>query len=341
MKRSMKRIWGLSIALTGVCLFSTGNTFAQSVEVEEEKTSAVHISFVPPLSTNWQDAANYTNHFSLNMLVGISKNETAFTLGGLANIIGNNANGVQFAGLYNYVGNDGTGILFSGLVNMVMNNYSGLQGAGLLNAAKEIKGGQLAGLVNVAEDVDGFQFAGLINAAKNVKGVQFAGLINIAETSDYPIGFLNLIKEGERGIAVTYNEIGSSIISFRSGGKNTYGILGIGFNDKVKSNSYVTTGGFGAHINIAKWLRINNELSGETIGTFSKNTTYKAGYALLPAFKIGQHFELFGGASINYMYSNDMSNRNLFTNNPLWKNNTSLSLQQVHIGYQIGLQYMF
>lgn len=38
------------------------------------------------------------------------------------------------------------------------------------------------------------------------------------------------------GMAVTYDGIGNAVASFRSGGKYTYGILGIGYNHKMKKN---------------------------------------------------------------------------------------------------------
>lgn len=90
-----------------------------------------------------------------------------------------------------------------------------------------------------------------------------------AENSDVPIGLINIIKNGEMGVAVTYDGIGNVIASFRSGGKYTYGILGVGYNHKVKSNGLVTEAGFGAHIPVAKWFRINNEIKATAIGSNS------------------------------------------------------------------------
>jgi hypothetical protein len=143
------------------------------------------------------------------------------------------------------------------LLNTVANSYSGLQFAGMANIAGGMKGLQFAGLTNIAGDVNGFQFAGLVNVAKNVSGVQFAALINIAENSDCPVGLINLIKNGEKSVAVTYNGIGSTVATFRSGGKYTYGIVGLGYNFNAKWKATVSTGGFGAHINCTPWLRIN------------------------------------------------------------------------------------
>lgn len=320
----MKKV-ALSILL-GIVVLSTNHVSGQTATPSHEKKSAVHVSFIPPLSTNGIKAGEYTNLFSFNLLAGISKNERAFTFGGLTNIIRNNSSGFQLAGLGNYVGNEGSGMLLSGLTNIVKNRYSGFQ---------------FAGLANVSGDIDGFQFAGLFNVAKNVSGVQFAGLLNIADHSDYPIGLINIIKDGEMSIAATYNEIGTAGITFRSGGKVTYGILGVGYNHKAKGDAFAVLGGFGAHININSWLRINNELTGETFGNFSDEITFKAGYALMPAFRVGQHVELFGGPSINYMQTDDADNHKMFPSNSLWKKDDSSKLQQIYIGYQVGIQYIF
>lgn len=312
-----------------------------SAQTSTEKRTTFQLTFFPPLSTNGMYSHQYTNTISINLLAGISQNEEAFTWGGLANVVLNDAKGFQMAGLANYVGNDGQGFQNAGLANINKNRFSGFQMAGLVNTASEMKGFQFSGLVNIASDVNGVQFAGLINIAKDVHGVQFAGLINIAENSDCPIGLINIIKNGEKGIAVTYDAIGSTVVSFRSGGKYTYGILGVGYNHKSSNNSLVTEGGLGAHIPVTPWFRINNELKATSIGNNTDEPVFNAGYSLLPAFRIGKHVELFAGAGINYMDTKDMNNLKMFPNHSLWKKSGSSRMQQLYIGYQFGLQYIF
>ena len=174
-----------------LCVLVYSALFAQS---NEDKKTVFQLSFVPPLSTNGAYSHQYTNTVSLNLLVGISRNEEAFTWGGISNIILNDAKGFQMAGLSNYVGNDGQGVQSAGLANINKNKFSGFQMAGLANTASEMTGFQFAGLVNIAKEVNGLQVAGLVNIAKEVNGVQFAGLVNIADKSDCPIGLINIIK---------------------------------------------------------------------------------------------------------------------------------------------------
>lgn len=319
-------------------VFISGIVYPQT---NTKKEAAVQISFIPPMSTQGSYSAEYSNAFSFNILAGISKNENGFTFGGLTNIVKDSTKGLQFAGLCNSVGNQGKGVLFSGLLNTVRNDYKGVQFAGLTNMSGSTNGLQFAGLANISKNVEGFQFAGLINIAHNVSGVQLAGLINIAENSDIPIGFLNIIKNGEYGISLTYNEVGSTIVSLRSGGKYTYGIIGLGYNHKIKRNGMITEGGIGAHTNIMKWFRLNHEIKFESIGNFSDYFILKGGYSLIPAFRITKHIELFGGPAINYMITNKPENIEMFPKKSIWNKSVGTNYHQVYIGYQCGIQYIF
>lgn len=279
-----------------------------------------------PLSTNGTKANEYTNGASLNLLVGVSRNENNFTLAGFSNIVSGMAKGVQFAGISNHIGKEGKGLAFAGITN-ITSDYRGVQ---------------FAGLVNKAEDVKGVQFAGLLNIAKRVNGVQFATLINIAEESDFPIGLINLIKNGEKGIAVTYDVLGNTIVSFRSGGKYTYGILGIGFNHKTKGDDKMTTEvGYGAHIPVCKWFQVNNEIKATTTGSTSDNSSINVGYLLAPSFRIKTHYNLFGGVSLNYFTSKSVGAEALLPDHYLWKKKDNNRIQQIYIGYQVGCSYIF
>lgn len=343
--------------------------FAQS----GHKQAAFHLSFVPPLSTNGRLAGEYTNTASFSLLAGLSKNEEAFSLAGLANIVKNDANGFQMAGLFNIVGHSGHGVELSGLANIHGHDYSGVQIAGLYNAvgnngsgwmlgglgnlsgktyrgfqfgglgnkAGKINGFQLGGLGNITGDLHGFQFGGVFNVAKDVKGVQFAGVVNIAESSDCPIALVNIIKNGEYSIAATYSDIGSAVLSFRSGGRITYGILGVGYNHKSDDDGFVLEGGFGAHINVNKWFRLNNEIKAGNIGELSDADTFYGNYALLPAFRVLPGVEIFGGPSINYMQTDNVDNKDMFPSHSIWKEHSDTKLKQVFFGYQVGVQFVF
>ena len=333
-----------------------------------------HFSFMPPLSSNGINASQYTNGASFSILAGMSANERNFTFASISNVIANEARGLQFAGISNYIGKQGQGVAFAGITNTTKGTYKGVQLAGITNIAKgtykgvqlagllnttkgtykgvqlagllnttkgTYKGVQLAGLLNTSKDITGLQFAGLLNIAGKVRGVQFARLLNIAEESDCPIGLVNIVKRGEMGIALTYDILGNGIVSFRSGGKYTYGIIGFGYNHKLSGdNKTVAEAGYGVHIPCYSWFQINNEFKVTSTATSDK-PFLNASYSLLPSFKIKKHYNIFGGASLNYSTTTEMDNQTLFPQNNLWKKQTDSRLQQLFIGYLVGIQYIF
>ena len=314
----MKKIQSVFIILLTV--------FHLSAQMNQGKYVPFHFSFIPPLSSNGINASQYTNGASFSILAGMSANERNFTFASISNVIANEARGLQFAGISNYIGKQGQGVAFAGITNIAKGTYKGVQFAGLLNTSK---------------DITGLQFAGLLNIAGKVRGVQFAGLLNIAEESDCPIGLVNIVKRGEMGIALTYDILGNGIVSFCSGGKYTYGIIGFGYNHKLSGdNKTVAEAGYGVHIPCYSWFQINNEFKVTSTATSDK-PFLNASYSLLPSFKIKKHYNIFGGASLNYSTTTEMDNQTLFPQNNLWKKHTDNRLQQLFIGYLVGIQYIF
>lgn len=245
-----------------------------------------HFSFMPPLSSNGINASQYTNGASFSILAGMSANERNFTFASISNVIANESRGLQFAGISNYIGKQGQGVAFAGITNITKGTYKGVQLAGITNySAGESRGVAFAGLNNAINgNFKGVQFAGLLNTSKDITGLQFAGLLNIAEESDCPIGLVNIVKRGEMGIALTYDILGNGIVSFRSGGKYTYGIIGFGYNHKLSGdNKTVAEAGYGVHIPCFSWFQINNEFKVTSTATSDK-PFLNASYSLLPSF---------------------------------------------------------
>ena len=291
------------------------------------KRRPVQVSFFYPLCTNGFEASNYANNVSISFIEGRSRS----------------VNGLALAGCVNTVKEDGRGLLMSGLLNAVHGTMSGVQLAGLVNiAGAASRGIQLAGLVNVARDFSGLQLAGLVNVAHTVRGVQLAGLVNVADSSDFPIGFINLIKNGEMGIAVSYNELGIAMLSFQSGGRYTYGILGIGYNHYLHGRQpFIVSGGLGAHIPCTNWLRLNCELKSANLLPIkpSLDRLMVLNFSLLPAFRLLPHLELFGGPSISFA-SVDHDYRNVLPSYSLWRRIDATRTRQLHLGFQAGVQYI-
>ena len=360
------------------------NVFSQ-----EDKFRPVQINFGFPLSTiNMKEAKSYTNAFSINLLVGISKNERSLSLSCLSNIVANDATGLQIAGISNHIGNKGYGIAVAGIANTAgfyngiqiggisnftkdsnigsqiggIVNYSGstkglmlggianitkdsnigLQIGGIVNYSGSAKGLMLGGISNISGDIIGFQFAGVMNVAKNVKGVQFASIINIADDSDFPIAFINIIKNGKMGVSLSYDILNNTVLSFRSGGKYTYGILGVGYNAKVNDGSKIMAeAGYGIHIPVNHLFEINNEFKATSVGFSNDKTCYNFAYLLAPSVTFWNHYNIFGGVSFNYLNSDYEDSNDLLPKKYLWSKDTNDNAQRMYIGYQIGLQYVF
>lgn len=371
--------------------------FAQD---DNDKSAAFQLSFVPPLSTQGIQAPKYTNAVSVNILAGVSKNVTKFSLSSIGMYVMNDVSGVHLSGVGTIAGNEGSGIMLSGVLNRtknfqgfqasgvfnladetdgfqiagvgnistgnlngfqisgvintasVMNGFqisgavnlaeetNGFQVGGLLNVADELNGFQIASLANIAKDVNGSQIAGLVNVAKSVSGFQIGVLANVSDNCDYPIGLVNIVRNGgEMSLGLTYNEVGTTMLSFRSGGRILYGIVGIGFNHELHRKKFMTEAGLGAHIPITSRFRINNELK-SNLNIAKKNTQHHS-FAIMPAFKVSPAWEIFAGPSINYLETENPNERGIFPGHNIWKKFRDDKLKQAYFGFSVGTHILF
>lgn len=287
-------------------------------------------------------------------------------LGGFLNIIKSNATGLQAAGFANISGY-GNGIQLAGFGNISIDGINGLQaggfmniaedvlgfqGAGFMNIAEDAKGAQVAGFMNAGRDINGVQIAGFMNVAedvntqlsgfmniaKNVKGVQLSGFINIADSSDFPIGFLNISRKGEKYLGVTVDNNLTSLVTFRSGGKYLYGIIGAGANLSYTDPAYALELGLGAHIPIAKIFRFNTEVAVTSLSDYWNTVQLTSSFRLMPALKLGQKIELFAGPTFNYEYSEQyFYNDN--NKSYIWHSDNYGYHQRIYIGGLAGLHF--
>ena len=208
--------------------------------------------------------------------------------------------------------------------------------AGVSNIAEKVKGTQIAGVINLADQVDGFQLAGVVNKAQKVKGVQLAGLLNIADSSDYPIALVNLIKNGEQRVGVSTDEVFNSMVTFRSGGRKLYGILGLGTNLDYKTDLYGFESGFGLKLVDNQPFRLDVEAFNVFLADFHGLEYNKSGIRLLPAIGLSERIYLYGGPSINYTVHN-LDEADLIKL-PLWERSPRDLHKSIHVGYTFGIQ---
>jgi hypothetical protein len=336
----------------------------------QDKENSVHIGLVYPLSTHGTSAREYSNVFSLHAIAGVSREETGFTASGFSNIIKGNAYGFQMAGFSNHVGGYAEGFLGAGFLNMyksangfqysgfanlatgdvtgaqvsgfmnIAGDMHGFQGAGFFNKGRRVHGVQYGGFINIADDVKGAQLAGFINIAKKVKGVQFAGFINIADSSDYPIGIINLIKHGEKSIGISTDDNLTTLLSFRSGGRKLYGIIGIGYNFENSKEVFAVQTGFGAHVVSTRHFRLNTEATFVYLENFKKGEFEKYSLSILPAIKLTPRLEVFAGPSFNYVDTNSTEGKSLVDHYTWHDTNNEGQLRGIYVGYTGGVHWI-
>ncbi|PMD90041.1 hypothetical protein BWI97_24325 [Siphonobacter sp. BAB-5405] len=338
---------------------------ASGVQAQDLQKSVAHIGLVYPLSSNGTHADRYSNSFSLHLLAGVSGAETGFSMAGLGSVVRQDAKGLMVSGLFNTIGGRAQGAQLSGLLNraqsaratqlagllnVVSHETQGVQLAGVTNVAGTGKAVQVAGVGNVsrqsAVQVAGVfnqseevhtQVAGLINVAKRVKGVQI-GVLNIADSSDYSIGLINLVKNGEKRISLSTDETLTGFLSFRSGGRVLYGLVGLGYNLKQPQQSlYGLEAGLGAHVLVREPYRVSLEAVTVTLTDFKKREYLRNSLRILPSVRFAKQWEFFLGPTINYVdFTRETSDdlRGIY----LWSKQGTKHTQGLYLGVTAGLQ---
>ncbi|HOZ13570.1 MAG TPA: carboxypeptidase-like regulatory domain-containing protein [Tenuifilaceae bacterium] len=177
--------------------------------------SKFQFSLIPFVSTNKLLSGKTVNDYSLNMTIGYVQGVRKVELGGIANIVREDAgycqlagvanvvgglaygfqgagtfnavrqmSGIQAAGVINFVLNDANYIQLGGTGNFVGGKFTGVQVAGIFNIGSEMSGVQVAGVTNLTGEAEGVQVAGVLNHAKKIVGTQVAGVINNTDSLD-------------------------------------------------------------------------------------------------------------------------------------------------------------
>lgn len=255
---------------------------------------------------------------------------------GFMNLAGS-INGLQCAGFGNIANYDVRGFQTAGFCNITAGNVKGLQAAGFFNIAEDVKGPQISGFMNIGRNT-GTQVAGFINIAKEVKGVQLSGFINIADSSDYPIGIINIVKNGEKALGVTIDESGTTMAAFRSGGRILYGIIGAGYNFVNNNELFALEAGIGAHLPVGRHFRINFEGTTQALADFWTGEYLKTSLRVLPAVTIANKVDIFAGPSFNHLQSEEFNGADM-SNHYIWTNTKWDSFNGLYIGVIGGIQF--
>lgn len=295
---------------------------------QQEAGKAVHLGLVTPISTQGVYAREISPTFALHALQGVNRDNKGASIAGLHTTLYGSNRGVMISGLMNRVKGSDKGVAIAGLVNTAQNGR-GIQIAGLhnqntgngfiqvggLSNSSHYSLLQLGGLVNTTQSA-GYQIAGLVNKAKTVRGLQLSGLINIADSSPYPIGILNFIKNGEKQIGIqVYDDVSASVL-LRTGSYKTYGIIGAGLARDQKKTVFQMETGLGYRIPLAHRLRMNTEaviMARTDVHNFIKHVE---SLRVLAGWKITPGVELTIGPAL---YLTEQADSELFAGHHIWK----------------------
>lgn len=336
-KFSLHAIGGLSASEESFCVSGFGNV----IKYNGNGLVAAGFGNIIGDRANGAQLAGFLNY--------VKASARGFQAAGFANINGE-FEGCQASGFANINTGNVRGTQLGGFMNLAK-NAEGFQGAGFVNLAKSVKGVQVAGFGNNAKDANvqaaGFyniaenvntQIGGFINIAKDVKGVQLSGFINIADSCDFPVGIINISRKGEKFLGATIDDDLTSLITFRSGGKYLYGIIGVGANFRYPTAVYASEAGIGAHLPLGKSFRLNGEIVSTSLSDYWTTVQVKSSFRLLAAVKLGQRVEIFAGPAFHYSFSNDPVYSESRTNY-LWSKYSWGYYQDMYIGGIAGLHF--
>lgn len=330
--------------------------------------SPYQVSLIPGLSTHGMFNSQVINHGSLNLIGGYTAGVDGMELAGVFNINQKDVRSLQLAGVFNLVGRNARGLQLSGVSNTVLGDASGVQMAGVKNWTRNSRGLQVAGVFNVSERSQGMQLAGVLNFSGNskglqlagclnrsseetgsqisgvvniggkVKGIQLAGILNVADSSDYPIGLINIIKNGRKSFSLGTDESGLAALTFRSGGRVLYGVAGAGYYLADHELSYAMEAGIGAHLVDRRTFSLDAEAVNRNSTNFNKHEQPRVSFRLLPELRMATHFSIYAGPSVSYTYP-DKKNAGIdkIPGWVLYENKSNG--QALHIGLSGGLKY--
>jgi hypothetical protein len=281
-------------------------------EAEDESVQAFNIQIIPNINLFGFDKGA-TNYVLIAPLVGIGYNLRGAGFGGIGLNNAGFVHGAQFSGIYNTVSQDMTGLEMAGIFNWVQEDVRGAQMAGIFNVVEGSGSGyQSAGIFNWTRgSFNGLQM-GLVNysGGSDGSGVRI-GLVNISESEDvFPVGLVNVIKNGLMHPSVWYDDLGFINLGLKSGSKYFYSILGLGVHQDLifdDSHMFVTRTGLGVELPLNKvfldfdvtvgHIMLNYPWDEDNRSALIAQARFSAGY------KLFEHLGLFAGISYDYILS--------------------------------------
>ena len=163
-----------------------------------------------------------------------------------------------------------------------------------------------------------------------------AGIVNIADSSDYPIGLLNFIKNGYHKVTLSTNDLINTNIALKTGNAALYTILlgGINFADTAKIETFGL--GLGHDFIFSKRFSIATELTAQQLhlGNWDRAN-------VLTKFQLNFQVQLFKGVAVYAAptYNYYISNAPVGSSAKNYKQSITPSRHQTINGYKGWLGY--
>lgn len=285
------KVGGLrGLAASGAVLVSTGDAMGLTTSVLTITRGDVLGGQVGVL--------NLTSGATRGLQVGVGNLSVAgFTglLTGVANVAMGPSLGAQ-VGVAN-VGGDMKGLSISAGLNLGVGDLVGGEVATLNVRTGTTLGAQI-GVVNVGGDLTGGQL-GVINIASHVKGAQ-VGVINIAQTSDAPVGLLNIITRGKVKLAAWTSETSVANVAFKIGGQHVYSTLSLGLNPYGSVGRPYWSLGFGLGVRVPVAERWYGEVEGtfDTLSPVPKDGVIWEAGGFATGLRVNVGFQLLDGVAV-------------------------------------------
>jgi hypothetical protein len=345
------------------------HTMVNSFNISKSAFKAVQFSFLPTISTNRFLRGNTVNKVSINLLAGYVQGVRLVEIGGLINIVKEDAQYAQFGGIGNVVGNNFKGFQVAGIFN-TSRNVKGVQAAGIFSSSMANADFQVSGVYNYAR-AGNSQTSGILNIAREMK-LQIAGIANTAEKSVLQIaGILNLASDAKNQTSGINSHSGNVTFLQISGIVNSAsavnGLQLTGCFNYARNSANVQIAGLFNRAGYVRTLQLSvlnlaDSCNGISVGLFSyvKNGYHKLEVSADEIFPFNASFRSgvkqfhtlvmiginpFGNARNDFhfgygigtsfgktgklLFDIDLTNREIFSNNDLSFNN---HLYQVYTG---------
>lgn len=254
-------------------------------------------------------------------------NMTGFQASGFFNLNGGEVKAVQATGFTNINFEDFQGVQAAGLANINLASADGVKAAGLMNVSNgssvgvsvagfanfhrgNFKGPQIAGFANFngKGTLHGTQTSAFFNYGRKVYGTQI-GFLNYADSlTGVPIGFLSIVKHGYHKLELSADEVFYSNLAFRSGVRQFYNIIQVGYNPKTdfgKDAMWTFGYGVGTARRLTSWWHLNIDLTSQHVnkGGFTSELSSLNKLNVGFDFRLARGLSIYAGGTLNAYFT--------------------------------------